>query len=333
MKENSVNYLIGGVLALSGCVLGALLEYSVNSSITGTAHHASQKSHQTSVKEVKKSIPAFPLEKLVSQSLPKGQVLGTFNGPFGLTGVIVNTKDGQSIAWTNKEHQYLVFGSLYSENGNNLTIIAVDALRKQLQEKKDRLKALAGNNVVGVNSSDAANNITSDVNANNTDNTAQNSSASTTDTAQNSLGAQLIKEIQAMHPAEIVEGFGPVDMYVFFDPGCPHCQDFYKNLSSIQGWKSEFTVHFIPLSVTSLSTSAQAAYLLEHPEYMKSFDTKKVPDSHNAEYIKKVERNNAAYQALISKNKLDHKVPIIVTDNIVHQGSMHVKEIEQLYSK
>lgn len=74
-----------------------------------------------------------------------------------------------------------------------------------------------------------------------------------------------------MHEATVIpEGHGNRVVTIFFDPNCPYCRQFYRDL---RGWvgKDGLQFNWIPVAILAPSSLPKAAAILQSPDRLQAF--------------------------------------------------------------
>lgn len=191
------------------------------------------------------------------------KIIARFNSTAtGYRGVLAEMNGNKRLFYATPDNKYLIFGSIFDANGTNLS--TTDLTR--LPQLKNNSK---GQSAQGLANQPAPE---KEVRATLDDvwKAAQNASA-------------------------VVEGAGP-DVYIYFDPYCPHCHSLYDKTRQYVG---KYRFNWIPVDGLGDDSTIMAGALIGNgmkPEYFHTLmkDKKALPKKMSPDIMKKIEYNRGA---------------------------------------
>lgn len=279
------------------------------------------------------------VEDAIHKSAPDTKIIGQFDGPGDFVGLIIKGKDDPkpSVIWTTRDGKYLVAGNLIETNTQrNLTDVAAEHYKaanpinlfmtevvemtvKRILPKSAQLAALDAMKKSGTALDDEG-----------------------LDQIKVSVSPDQAAEIAKSRTdagGAVVLGDTSSDktVYVFFDPRCPHCREFYQSVAEHIG-KDGMKWVFIPVSFINEDSTHVARTLLEqgdkkamdalipdHPSV--SGDTVKIDKTPNKKLDALVEENRKALSDILGGNLAVPMVVVSANNKAKAKIGLEYKEI------
>ncbi len=224
-----------------------------------------------------------------------GVIIGTFPGPYGFTGLVVEGQTGTPFAghkvvmWAVKGGEAVILGPLVTTQGVNLTEQVMNKLGITTpgggQKTSTRLQAWP---------------------------------------AHSKQRAAIHQMMDATGFASFTEGSGPLKFTVFMDPNCIACHEFWENLNAVQDWQKKYTVTWVPVGFLKPDSPGKSAALLKgHGKALSvdelGFNTTTeeggIAPLNDAKLLNEVEINKTKWTGLDSLIGLESATPTVVTGN------------------
>ncbi|MGD8910846.1 MAG: hypothetical protein PVI92_16035 [Chromatiales bacterium] len=222
-----------------------------------------------------------------SASSGKAVMLDRFEGPNGLIGVLMGAEADADVArvvgWVTQDGKHLMIGRLTDSYGRDLTVLAAS-----------HYKAIAPTLASG-----RSHHIPSAAQGERVVRPAPQAAPAPVNVEQAEVMRQAFYEDVVNNVVGLSVGSGPKQLYVFFDPYCGHCHQFYRNIerASVQ---ASHTVHWIPVGFQRpVSREHAASMLAEGPSALANM--KLLAPRYNAEATPELQAAVDANKALLAK--------------------------------
>jgi len=178
----------------------------------------------------------------------------------GMDGWLILKDHQMQIGYTLGDTRALLLGALFSDEGDNITLIQVQSF---LANNKDVAASIAGLGDSNTNAPSGATPTTGAPAA-----APYNTIASA---VKLSPGEKLLQSFEGAHGVILGSNAAAPELYMVMDPNCPHCQATWRALRD-SVFSMKLRLHFIPIGETDSDNERAAAVLLSSPDPLNAWD-------------------------------------------------------------